>query len=50
MSDYELLDQLVRVLDQLNIYSTDDRTELFDIAKDHLNDDERALIIKHVTL
>ena len=46
--DYELLDNLVRILDDLKHYTDMDFKELNDIAKDYLNLDEYKLVKKFI--
>jgi hypothetical protein len=47
MSDYELLDKIVIVLDALEKYSQEDKKELSDIALDYLTNDELKLFMKY---
>jgi len=50
MSDYGLLDTIIRVLDQLKDYTTDDLVELSDIGTDYLNEDELQLLRTNLPL
>ena len=50
MSDYELLYTIIRVLDQLKDYTTDDLVELSDIGTDYLNEDELQLLRTNLPL